>query len=136
MQKIAIESVETKTGKTGKTFYKITDIKGGEFTSFDTALAILKKGDVIDAEIEVSGKYTNIKSFTVLQHIEIPPSEHHLEKVAEGFYSPPAPSDQTYKNRSTAISYSKDLCVAGKIELKDITVYANKFLLFIEANKI
>ena len=33
--------------------------------------------------------------------------------------------------RSMAISYSKDLAVAGKIELKDVTKYANKFLNYI-----
>lgn len=35
------------------------------------------------------------------------------------------------KDRAVALSYAKDLAVAGKIELKEIIAYANKFLDYI-----
>lgn len=50
---------------------------------------------------------------------------------------PPPPTEKTSKGeltsddiriRSMSISYSKDLAVAGKIEIKDIKIYADKFL--------
>jgi len=36
------------------------------------------------------------------------------------------------KNRAVSISYAKDLAAAGKIELKDMRAYADKFLEYIE----
>jgi len=35
------------------------------------------------------------------------------------------------KERSMSIAYAKDLVVAGKIELKEVIIYANKFLEYI-----
>lgn len=43
-----------------------------------------------------------------------------------------APNFRSPVNRSIAISYAKDLCVAGKIELKELATYADKFLAYIE----
>ena len=36
------------------------------------------------------------------------------------------------KNRSMSVAYSKDLVCAGKIELKQLSEYADKFLKYIE----
>ena len=37
-----------------------------------------------------------------------------------------------FKNRSMSVAYSKDLVCAGKIEIKQLTDYADKFLKYIE----
>lgn len=38
-------------------------------------------------------------------------------------------------NESFAMSYSKDLCVAGKIEVKDLSTYAEKIYQWLESKK-
>ena len=54
-----------------------------------------------------------------------PEVEQPTPKVKEPNFRSPV-------NRSISISYAKDLCAAGKIELKDLTTYADKFLQYIE----
>lgn len=55
--------------------------------------------------------------------VDAPPSQ--AEKVKEPNYRNPV-------NRSVAVSYAKDLVTAGKIELKELSAYADKFLQYIE----
>lgn len=38
-------------------------------------------------------------------------------------------------NESFAMSYSKDLCVAGKIDIKDLSTYAEKIYQWLESKK-
>jgi len=75
MQRITIAKVESKPTKTGNTYTKLTGDKGGVFSGFDVGLSILTPGAVIDAEIEVQGKYANIKSYTVVSNITPPPPQ-------------------------------------------------------------
>ena len=39
-----------------------------------------------------------------------------------------------FKNRSMSVAYSKDLVCAGKIELNQLSEYADRFLKYIENN--
>ncbi len=67
MQKITIAEVNPKSTKTGGTFYMITDSKGAKFSGFGSELGTYKAGDIIEADIEVDGKYTNIKASHLVQ---------------------------------------------------------------------
>ncbi len=72
MQRLIVKSVEEKKSKDGsKTFYILTDSKGGNFSSFESLMA-LKPGTTIEAEIEVSGKYANLKEFKVIEQVAVP----------------------------------------------------------------
>ena len=59
---------------------------------------------------------------------KLPPPIKPIEGAAK--QKPTMPEDDT-KIRSVAMAYSKDLVVAKIIELKDIVVYANKFVDYI-----
>jgi hypothetical protein len=69
MQNITIKSVQEKHSKDGsKTFYIVTDNKGAEMSSFEAEVMAFQPGTVIDADIEVNGKYTNLKGFKVISN--------------------------------------------------------------------
>jgi len=126
MQKIQVADISSKPTSKGGTFTIITDDKGGKFSGFDIGLANLTKGSVIEAEIFVEGKYTNIvkDSWKVLESTpSIPP------QVREPFKADPL--KQASIERQVALKVAADLCIAGKIELKDIcpvAYYFNRFL--------
>jgi hypothetical protein len=58
------------------------------------------------------------------------PEEGHLVKAAKAMGAVPVNETpkSSVKDRAVAISYAKDLAIAGKIELKDMSAYADKFL--------
>lgn len=115
MQKITVKSIKVDRGETnGREWTKttITGEDGSQFQSFDTKLSSLVEGSIINAEIEVKGKYVNIKKW----------------EMVDGLVSNPLPlPKQDNKNKSMALSYAKDLACAGKIELDQIKAYATKF---------
>ncbi len=57
-----------------------------------------------------------------------PKEEGHLVKAAKAMGAVEIPVIHDSKARSMAIAYAKDLAAAGKIELKDMSAYADKFL--------
>jgi len=60
--------------------------------------------------------------------------EGHLVKAAKDMGAKvisEKPVIHDSRNRSMSIAYAKDLVVAGKIELKDMSAYADKFLEYI-----
>ena len=70
-QKIKIRNIETKEGDNAKGHWQnfiITGEDGSKTSTFDTSASVLKEGDTIEAEIEMKGKYANIKSFKVIEH--------------------------------------------------------------------
>ena len=70
-QQIKIASIEIKEGDSDKGHWQNFIITGDgkeRVSTFDHAASSLKVGDIIDAEIEVKGKYTNLKSFKLLEH--------------------------------------------------------------------
>lgn len=87
-QKITVKEVRGPLGKGEKKFFSIKDDKGGEFTSFDTKLANIKPGSVLEAEVEVSGQYINLKEWKVISEP-----------------SPEAPSSTTYRRDTEGIEF-------------------------------
>ena len=64
----------------------------------------------------------------------VPKEEGHLVKAAKAMGAEvisEKPIVHDNKSRSMAIAYAKDLAAAGKIELKDMAAYADKFLEYI-----
>jgi hypothetical protein len=67
MQQITVKEVRGPLGKGEKKFWAIKDPQGGEFTAFDASIAKLTPGSIIEAEIEVKGKYVNITKWTLIE---------------------------------------------------------------------
>jgi len=70
----------------------------------------------------------------VADEIEKQAPKDHLVKAAVAMGAEVIDTTNT-KDRAVAISYAKDLAVAGKIELKDMPKYANSFLDYILRRK-
>jgi hypothetical protein len=73
MQKITVKKVETKPGKAGVPgcLVIIHDEKDAKFSAFTNKVPDLDKvvsGDIIEADIQIDGKFANIISFKVLEH--------------------------------------------------------------------
>ena len=70
-QKINIAEIKIIEGDNEKGHWKRYTIIGNDKTvlnTFDTSASSLKVGDIIDAELELKGKYINIKSFQISGH--------------------------------------------------------------------
>lgn len=67
MQKITVKEVKGPLGKGDKKFYAIKDGEGAEFTTFDTKVADLTPGSIIEAEVVVKGKYLNLGEWKLLE---------------------------------------------------------------------
>ena len=67
MQQITVKEVRGPLGKGGRKFWAIKDPQGGEFTAFDSTIAKLTPDSIIEAEIEVKGKYVNITKWTLVE---------------------------------------------------------------------
>ncbi len=75
MQKIIVTDVSSKPTKNGGTIYTVTDEKGSKFSGFHESLGSIQKGSTIEADIEVSGKFNNIKEWKLLTPAtEMPPA--------------------------------------------------------------
>ena len=123
MQTIKVVKVEEKHSKDGsKTFYVLHDDTGAEFTTFETGV---KAGDVIEGDIKFEGKYVNLqKGFKIVGTVPIAPKVETPTPKTE--YKP------ENKNSSYSLSYAKDLCTAGKIEVNEICPVAEYFDRFLE----
>lgn len=68
MQHLTVKSIERKQPRdpSKSPFYVVTDDKGAQFTSFDSNVATLSDGAVIEAEIRVDGKHTNIQKWALI----------------------------------------------------------------------
>ena len=97
-----VEGVNQKQGSYGIV------IDSEWYNGFDSCP--VKKGDEVELEYTLNGKFKNIKN------IEI--TKKH-EESNDGNKS---------KTASVMISYAKDLAVAGVIEVKDIDKYSRSFL--------
>ncbi len=77
MQRIRIASIETREGDTDKghwVSYILTGEDKTKVSTFDGKASSLKVGDTIEGEIELKGKFTNLKSFKVVgQSVPIQP---------------------------------------------------------------
>ncbi len=84
MQQIKIAQIDVKEGDNKKGHwvnYLITGEDKSKAGTFDHAAASLKVGDIIEVEIELSGKYANIKSFKKVSATP-PPEEYEVYEVS------------------------------------------------------
>ena len=94
-QKFKIASIEIKEGTNARGDWKSFIITGedkSKVSTFDSAAGSLKAGDTIEAEIEVKGKFTNLKSFKVIEHGAARPSP-----------KPPSPDREQSIEQSVAV---------------------------------
>jgi len=96
MQKIKIARKEMKETGKGNTMVAVFDEKNVRFSGFLPELKDVLEGDTIEAEIEVDGKYNNIKAIKILSHGEAP------DKVATKSYSQDSPEKRRSIERQTA----------------------------------
>ena len=69
MQNIKVKKINSKSGTNKKgqwTSFIVVAEDGAEFTSFDTKLSGVKSGSILSVELEVKGKYTNIKEWKLV----------------------------------------------------------------------
>ena len=67
MQKITVKEIRGPLGRGEKKFYAVVDDKGAEFTTFDTKIAQVTPGSVLEVELKVEGKYVNITEWKVIE---------------------------------------------------------------------
>lgn len=107
MQKIKVARKEQKETAKGNTMVAVFDEKNVRFSGFLPELKDIMEGDTIEAEIEVDGKYNNIKSVKILSHGEAP------EKPASKSYGQDSPEKRRSIERQTALTqaveYLKDI---------------------------
>ena len=70
MQRIKVNRVESKPTQKGGTMVAIYDDKNTRFSGSLKELQEVRQGDVIEADIEVGGRYNNITVVKSIQHIE------------------------------------------------------------------
>ena len=117
---IVVEKSEILQGAKGD-YLKVTDKEGKSQNIFDQALwNLFGDGLAVKLTLEKQGRWWNVTGAEAVKDVL---AKKAVEKVGD--------NQITEKNKSVALSYSKDLVVAGKIELRDITSYADKFLAYI-----
>jgi hypothetical protein len=130
---ITLKSIETKTTKAGAPMWTaMTSI--GKMSCFDKTLAeqlftLVNKNLVV--ETGMNGNYKNlIRVIRLSEFAPIPTAAQQAQVASE------MPMDPIRKQRLTSatmlISYAKDLCVAGKIEVKEIDAKAKELLALYE----
>ena len=99
---------------------------GRKYSVFSKALfPYIKLNTEIDAEVEVksapSGEWTNYKI------VDIFVNGQSVKSQQQGGYRGKSPEEMELSRRSYALSYAKDLVVAGIIAVKDIPDQATEF---------
>ena len=111
-QKLTIKSVTEKKSQDGtKTFWAITDTTGADLSTFDPAVAALKEGDVIEGEVTLNGKHTNLGKFKVISQAASPATSATGEKplVREN------PEQRLSIEGQTSAKIISDLWIADKL---------------------
>ena len=124
MQKIKVKEVRGPLGKGDKKFYAVVSDDGAEFTTFDTKIASLLPGSVINLEPDIKGKYINIKEWSL---IEEPASQSPSPAVL----SQAAPRSLQFDARATALNVASRLVSAGKIDITEMIPKAETYLTWI-----
>ncbi len=96
MQKIKVARKEMKETTKGNTMVAVFDEKNVRFSGFLPELKDIIEGDTIEAEIEVFGKYNNIKAVKFLSHGEAP------DKPPAKTYNQDSPEKRRSIERQTA----------------------------------
>ena len=122
---VTIIKIETKNTKAGAPMWTATT-SSGKMSCFDKDLAnelFNSVGKTIVVEVEMQGVYKNLKS--IIKN-PVAPSIQPANQIQQ------TPLDSKIQlriaNASYCISYAKDLCVAGKIEYKDLETAAINIL--------
>jgi len=145
---VTIQTIEQAFTKSGAEYYKVKGVTGdgkettkSVFDNLKEAWPLLKENATLDFTMEKKGQFWNVTEIKPVKietqegHTpEYPGSEEaHKELVKEAVKLGAKPQGDE-RVRSMACSYSKDLVVAGKIELKDLSKYADKFISYILNN--
>jgi hypothetical protein len=115
-EKVVIQQIEAKSTKSGTPMWTITT-SAGKMSCFDKAIAdqlfsLINK--TVALEIQMQGTYKNIKKF--------------IREESGGV----SKQNTRLSSASCCISYAKDLCVAGKIEIKELYATAKGLLALYE----
>jgi len=100
-----VKAVSDKNGKYG------ININDTWFNGFGKVPA--NKGDEVKVEFDVNGNFNNVKRVEILKKAEI--TQTSSTKFEES---------NKYKQASVMISYAKDLVVADKIKITELSKYA------------
>lgn len=130
---ITLKSIESKNTKNNTPMWTATT-STGKMSIFDKATAeqlFTMINQNIIVETAMNGNYKNlVRIVGMAQYAPIPTAQQIAQVASE------APMDPKRKQRLTSatmlISYAKDLCVAGKIEVKDIEGKAKELLALYE----
>lgn len=110
MQKIKIAHIEIKEGDNDRGHWQnfiITGEDKAKVSTFDHSAASLKVGDTIEAEIELKGKFANLKSFQMVQ------------KALETADKPPPSQSKDQSNEQQVAVKAVVKLVVGEIIGKD-----------------
>lgn len=118
MQRLTVKTLEEKHSKDGsKSFWALIDSDDGEFTTFDSSIATVKPGDVIEAEIVVKGKYANIKEFKIIAK-EKPPEVAQSKEPQERQRQGRSPDERESIEAQTALKGAVELMTNKIIDLE------------------
>lgn len=129
-QTVTLKSIETKTTKANKPMWTAIT-SAGKMSIFDAAIAnnlftMVNKNIIVD--VETKNSFRNIVGFigeSSVAPIPIPTAAAiPMGKTGESFN----PRGSRTSTATMLIAYAKDLCVAGKIEVKDIPTKAKELL--------
>jgi len=124
---VTILGIETKSTKKGAPMWT-ANTSGGKMSCFEKSVAdklFMLINKVVKLDIEMNGSFKNLKGIIYVDENATPQSA-------------PAPQPQMRseeeksKKVGVCISYSKDLVVAGKIDLKDLGTKAKELLALYE----
>jgi len=113
VQKVNVKEVRGPLGKGERKFYAVISDDGAEFTSFDTKLASLLPGSVINLEPEIKGKYINIKEWSLIE-------EPATQSPSAAIPAQVAPRSLQFDARATALNVASRLVSAGKIDITEM----------------
>ena len=113
-QRITVKSIVTKpTKKEGTTITTLEDEKGAKMSTFnDEALAQVHAGDILEVDLAVEGKYTNITAWKLIESKPAPPA----------IIPPPATvntkEDWAEKDRITRVSIERQVALKCAVEAR------------------
>jgi hypothetical protein len=118
-KRITIDSIEYKEAKNGNAYIFMTDTTGATWSIFednpDYAKFINGRGTILNVETVKKGEYENILKAEIVDFMPLPIKLTPTEQTAN----------------SQAISYAKDLCCNGVLDIKDLFDMAEKIHHFI-----
>lgn len=130
MQKVTVKEVRGPLGKGERKFFAVVDEKGGEFTTFDTKVANITPGSVLEIEPEVTAKdgktYINIKEWKLISEGTAIPAQASPADLAT------VKLEIDARARITALILAGDLASKDKIKVEEINTYASKFYAWLQ----